>query len=61
MNNRLFGERLAALRKEKGMTQAQLAEILNVSNKTISRWEMQVKQTRTEMFVLFLVFPRTNV
>lgn len=39
MNNRLFGERLAALRKEKGMTQAQLAEILNVSNKTISRWE----------------------
>ena len=40
MNNRLFGERLAALRKEKGMTQAQLAEIINVSNKTISRWEM---------------------
>ena len=39
MNNRLFGERLAALRKEKGLTQAQLAEILNVSNKTISRWE----------------------
>ena len=39
MNNRLFCERLSALRKEKGMTQAQLAEILNVSNKTISRWE----------------------
>ena len=34
-----FGTRVAQLRKIKGITQAQLAEILNVSNKTISRWE----------------------
>ena len=41
MNNRLFGERLAALRKEKGMTQAQLAGILN-STMTIATKELVV-------------------
>ena len=39
MNTKQFGERVAALRKKRGMTQSQLAEQLNVSNKTISRWE----------------------
>ncbi|MBQ6900531.1 MAG: helix-turn-helix domain-containing protein [Firmicutes bacterium] len=39
MNSKLFGEKISALRKAKGLTQAQLAESLNVSNKTISRWE----------------------
>lgn len=39
MNTKQFGERVAALRKKYGMTQSQLAEQLNVSNKTISRWE----------------------
>lgn len=39
MNSKIFGEKIAALRKAKGLTQARLAEILNVSNKTISRWE----------------------
>ncbi len=34
-----FGKRLAILRKTKGLTQQELAEILNVSNKTVSRWE----------------------
>ena len=34
-----FGTRVAQLRKTKGITQAQLAEMLSVSNKTISRWE----------------------
>lgn len=39
MNSILFGERIYRLRKEKNLTQAQLAEILGVSNKTVSRWE----------------------
>lgn len=34
-----FGKKILKLRKQKGMTQAKLAEMLNVSNKTISRWE----------------------
>ena len=34
-----IGGFIAALRKEKNLTQAELAERLNVSNKSISRWE----------------------
>lgn len=45
MNTKQFGERVASLRKARGMTQSQLAEQLNVSNKTISRWETGVSQT----------------
>ena len=33
------GKRIAALRKEKGMTQEQLAERLNVSGRAITKWE----------------------
>ena len=34
-----IGKFIAALRKEKGLTQEQLGEKLGVTNKTISRWE----------------------
>ena len=34
-----FGKMLAKLRKERNLTQQELADILNVSNKTISKWE----------------------
>lgn len=34
-----MGRFLAALRKEKGLTQQQTAEKLGVSNKAVSRWE----------------------
>lgn len=33
------GKRIANRRKEKGLTQLQLAERLNVSNRTVSKWE----------------------
>lgn len=33
------GNRIANRRKEKGLTQLQLAESLNVSNRTVSKWE----------------------
>lgn len=33
------GNLIAQLRREKGMTQQQLAERLNISNKTVSKWE----------------------
>lgn len=39
MNNNSIGSFLAALRKANGLTQKQLAEKLNVSDKAISRWE----------------------
>lgn len=39
MDVKKIGEFLKALRKEKGLTQEQLAEILFVSGRTVSRWE----------------------
>jgi Predicted transcriptional regulators len=39
MNQRKIGMFLKELRKEKGLTQEQFAEVVNVSNRTVSRWE----------------------
>ncbi|MDO5415588.1 MAG: helix-turn-helix transcriptional regulator [Lachnospiraceae bacterium] len=39
MNQKKIGSFLRELRKEEGLTQEQLAEKLNVSGRTISRWE----------------------
>lgn len=39
MNQEQIGKFIADMRKEKGLTQLQLAEKLNVNNKTVSRWE----------------------
>ena len=35
-----FGEKITALRKKKGITQEQLAEMLGVTRQTISKWEL---------------------
>lgn len=39
MEKKTLGAFIALLRKEKGLTQKQLAELLNVSDKTVSHWE----------------------
>ena len=39
MDRKSIGSFIAALRKAKGMTQKDLAELLHVSDKTVSRWE----------------------
>ena len=39
MEKRTLGAFIAILRKAKGLTQKQLAEMLNVSDKAVSRWE----------------------
>ena len=39
MDAKAFGAFLAALRKEKQMTQKQLAEQLHVTDKAVSKWE----------------------
>ena len=45
MDNIQTGKLIAKLRKEQGLTQQQLAEKLNLSNKTISKWESGVSQS----------------
>ncbi len=39
MDNKKIGQLIRELRKERHMTQAQLAEQLHVSDKTVSKWE----------------------
>lgn len=39
MDNIQTGKLIAELRKQQGLTQQQLADKLNLSNKTISKWE----------------------
>lgn len=39
MAKQTMGEMIAALRREKGMTQRELAEQMNVTDKAVSKWE----------------------
>jgi len=39
MDQKQIGAFIAQLRREKGLTQQQLGELLGVTNKTVSRWE----------------------
>lgn len=39
MNQKKIGQLIKQLRKEKGLTQEQLSEILGVTSRSVSRWE----------------------
>ena len=40
-----IGERIKHIRKESGVTQKQLAEKLNMSDKSVSKWERGVSHS----------------
>lgn len=42
MTNKSMGEIIASLRKEKGMTQKELADLLNITDKAVSKWERDI-------------------
>lgn len=46
MDNKKFGQFILQLRKEKGWTQLELAEKLNITDKAVSKWERGVSQTK---------------
>lgn len=45
------GEKLALLRKKKGMTQEELSETLQVSRQSVSRWEMDAAFPETDKLI----------
>ena len=51
MNQQKMGEFLKHLRKEKGLTQEQLAEYFYVSSRTVSRWETGSNMPDVEMLI----------
>ena len=48
LNKTAFGSFLAQLRREKGMTQKELAACLYVSDKAVSKWERGRVQPRAQ-------------
>ncbi len=46
-----FGEKLAKLRKEKNLTQEQLADILKVSRQSVSKWESDLAYPETDKLI----------
>ena len=51
MNQQKLGEFLKHLRKDKGLTQEQLAEHFYVSSRTVSRWETGSNMPDVEMLI----------
>lgn len=45
MNNTAFAANLALLRRERGLSQEQLAERLGVSRQSVSKWESGVSHS----------------
>lgn len=41
-----IGKRIQELRREKGLTQEQVARALNISAAAVSKWETEVSQTK---------------
>ena len=46
-----FGDKLIALRKKKGLSQEELAEKLNVSRQSVSKWESNNTYPETDKIV----------
>lgn len=45
MEDITIGKSIAALRKQKGITQEQLAEAISISPQAVSKWETGVSQS----------------
>ena len=61
MNQQKTGEFLKHLRKEKGLTQEQLAEYFNISSRTVSRWETGSNMPDVDMLIDLADFYNVNI
>ena len=50
MRDYAFGNRLAALRQERGYSQFQLASLIGVSDKAVSKWETGAAKPRLKIW-----------
>ena len=50
-----FGENLRKIRKQRNITQEELAELLNVSRQAISKWEAGNGYPETEKLILIFL------
>lgn len=57
----MIGERLLDLRKDKGMTQAELAEILNTNKHSISAYERDKNEPSDDMKIQIAHFFQVSV
>lgn len=47
----MYGQRIRELREERGLTQAQLGEMLHCSQRTISRYELELHDLGTATLI----------
>ena len=57
----MFAENLKTLRKSKGLTQVQFAEIFNISSGTIAMWETNKRVPDTSMLIKIAEFFNVTV
>lgn len=48
MANKSMGETISTLRREKGLTQKELADMLNITDKAVSKWERDISCPDTQ-------------
>lgn len=51
-----LGERIKELRVDKGLSQAQLANLIGVSQKAIDYWERNVKEPKASYIIALVKF-----
>ncbi len=61
MDQMKIGSFLKELRKEKGLTQEQLAEQLNISNRSVSRWETGSNMPDLSMLIILAEYYDVDV
>ena len=47
----MYGQRIRELRIERGLTQAELAQMLNITQKTISKYENEFPDLNTNIII----------
>ena len=53
MERETMGSSIARMRKEKGLTQAQLAEMMHVTDKAVSKWERAHPEASSTSYLVY--------